>query len=77
MQSDVRRAAMRAVNPAFIPRNHLVEATLDAAVGREDFVPFKEMLEVLARPYDDQPGFERYAVPPAPEERVLRTFCGT
>ncbi len=76
-EPDARHAAMRAVNPAFIPRNHLVEAALDAAVTRQDFRPFEEMLEVLSRPYEDQPGFERYAAPPMPEERVSQTFCGT
>ena len=74
---DARCAAMRAVNPAFIPRNHLVEAALDAAVTRQDFGPFEELLEVLSRPYEDRPGYERYAAPPAPEERVQQTFCGT
>jgi uncharacterized protein YdiU (UPF0061 family) len=74
---DVRGAAMRAVNPAFIPRNHLVEVALDAAVAREDFVPFEELLEALSRPYEERPGSERYAAPPAPEERVQQTFCGT
>ena len=72
-----RAAAMRAVNPAFIPRNHLVEAALKAAIEREDFGPFEDLLEVLSRPYEDRPGLERYAAPPAPEERVLQTFCGT
>jgi uncharacterized protein YdiU (UPF0061 family) len=37
MDPDARDAAMRAVNPAYIPRNHLVEAALDAAVSRQDF----------------------------------------
>jgi len=71
------RAAMRAVNPAFIPRNHLVEALIEAAVRREDFGPFEEMLTVLSRPYEDQPGFESYALPPEPGDRVYQTFCGT
>ena len=53
---EARRAAMRAVNPAFIPRNHLVEAALAAAVERQDFGPFEELLEVVARPYEEQPG---------------------
>ena len=61
---DARGASMRAVNPAFIPRNHLVEAALDAAVTRQDFAPFEELLEVLSRPYEDRPGYERYAAPP-------------
>jgi uncharacterized protein YdiU (UPF0061 family) len=72
-----RCAAMRAVNPAFIPRNHLVETALEAAVSREDFGPFRELLEVLSQPYEDRPGFERYAAPPEPEQRVYQTFCGT
>ncbi len=72
-----RSAAMRAANPAFIPRNHRVEAMIRAAVEDEDFAPFHELLGVLSRPFDDQPEFERYADPPAHNERVLATFCGT
>jgi uncharacterized protein YdiU (UPF0061 family) len=72
-----RRSAMRATNPAFIPRNHRVEAIIQAAVQREDFAPFEELLMVLAHPYDDQPAFEQYAEPPHPDQRVTQTFCGT
>jgi uncharacterized protein YdiU (UPF0061 family) len=72
-----RRIAMMAVNPAFIPRNHLVEAALNAAVEDQDFVPFETLLGVVTRPFDDQPGFEAYAIPPAPAQRVRQTFCGT
>ena len=68
---------MQAVNPAFIPRNHIVEAALDAAVARQDFAPFEELLEVLSRPYEDSPRYERYALPPTSKERVQQTFCGT
>jgi uncharacterized protein YdiU (UPF0061 family) len=70
-------ATMRAVNPAFIPRNHVVEAALAAAGERADFEPFETLLSVLSRPYRDDPAFERYATPPRQEERVLQTFCGT
>jgi uncharacterized protein YdiU (UPF0061 family) len=71
------REAMLAVNPAFIPRNHRVEAIIRAAVDRDDFAPFEELLAVLARPYESQPAYARYMEPPAPNERVLQTFCGT
>ena len=78
-QSDpaARRAAMLAANPAFIPRNHRVEAVIRAAVDRDDFAPFEELLAVLSRPFDSQPGFEHYQDPPAAHERVHATFCGT
>ena len=71
-----RQAAMRAVNPAFIPRNHRVEAVIAAAVNN-DYAPFEELLTVLSKPFEDQPAFAAYAEPPLPEQRVLQTFCGT
>ncbi|MBV9046616.1 MAG: YdiU family protein [Alphaproteobacteria bacterium] len=69
--------AMRRVNPLFIPRNHRIEAVIMAATERGDFAPFEELLSVLARPFVEQLGFEDYANPPKPNERVLQTFCGT
>jgi uncharacterized protein YdiU (UPF0061 family) len=72
-----RVTGMRRVNPAFIPRNHHVEAVLRAASEGSDFKPFQQLLGVLQRPYDDQPEVAEYGRPPQPSERVLRTFCGT
>ena len=72
-----RSAAMRAVNPKYIARNHRVEAVIEAAVERKDFAPFEELLAVLAAPFDDQPKLARYATGPEPHHRVLQTFCGT
>jgi uncharacterized protein YdiU (UPF0061 family) len=72
-----RGAAMDGVNPAFIPRNHRIEAVISAAIGNNDFAPFEELIAVLAHPYQDQPARAAYAEPPQPEERVLQTFCGT
>ncbi len=74
---EARRTAMQAINPAYIPRNHIVEQVIAAAVTDGDFAPFEAFLGVLARPFEHQPGHERYALPPAPGERVLQTFCGT
>jgi uncharacterized protein YdiU (UPF0061 family) len=71
-----RAAAMRTVNPAFIPRNHRVQAAI-AAAQSGDFSVFEELLRVLAHPYDAQPEFAAYAAPPRPEEVVRETFCGT
>ena len=68
--------AMRAVNPAVIPRNHRVhEALLTAEQG--DLAPFEALLAAIRRPYFDGPEAFRYMSPPDPAERVLRTFCGT
>jgi len=72
-----RAAAMRAVNPKYIPRNHRIEELIQAAVEREDFSLFDNLLSVLAKPFDEQPEADAYAVPPRPEQRVAQTFCGT
>ena len=77
MSAKDRAAAMRSVNPRFIPRNHIVAAALDAAVRQEDLQPFEELLSVLSRPYEDRPEMDRYATPARPEECVSQTFCGT
>ena len=73
---EERRAAMRAVNPAFIPRNHLVEEAINAALDG-NLIPFDNLLTVLSTPYEDQPAFARYADPPRPDQVVHQTFCGT
>ena len=77
MAPGERSEAMRQVNPAFIPRNHLVEAALEQAVERDDLSAFDALRSVLARPYDDQPEQAAYAAPPPPGGGVYRTFCGT
>lgn len=76
-EPHARAEAMRQVNPAFIPRNHRVEQAINAAVEREDFSLFTELLNVLARPYEEKELFVTYSNPPRPSERVLQTFCGT
>jgi uncharacterized protein YdiU (UPF0061 family) len=69
-------AEMRKINPAFIPRNHRIEAVIQAAL-RDDFAPFEELVTVLAKPYDDQRQYAAYMDPPQDDERVTQTFCGT
>ena len=72
-----RAQGMRQVNPCYIPRNHKVEAMIEAAVQERDYTMFHEMLHLLATPYVEQPGMERYAAPPRAEEVVPYTYCGT
>jgi uncharacterized protein YdiU (UPF0061 family) len=74
---EERVSAMRAVNPAFVPRNHRIEAAIVAAQTNSDFSLFEELVQVLATPFADQPQFSRYTEPPTPDEVVHQTFCGT
>lgn len=72
-----RAAAMRRVSPVYIPRNHLVEAALESAVEHGDLGPFRALLSVLARPFDEEPGNEVYAQPAPVGGLPYLTYCGT
>ncbi|HBE71152.1 MAG TPA: YdiU family protein [Planctomycetaceae bacterium] len=75
--SDVA-SRLRASNPLYIPRNHLVEEALDAASEHGDLKPFKRLLQVLDSPFQEQPESESFATP-APRDftACYKTFCGT
>ncbi|MEZ5542091.1 MAG: YdiU family protein [Pseudomonadota bacterium] len=72
-----RQVAMQQVNPVYIPRNHRIEAAIRAAEDRGDFSTFRELHAVLQQPYLRQSGADAYLLPPAPDEVVTQTFCGT
>lgn len=71
------RRDMEAVNPVFIPRNHLVEQAIHAATWERDLSLFEQLLEVLGAPFGYRPEWQRYATPAGPDEQVRQTFCGT
>ncbi|MSU47509.1 MAG: YdiU family protein [Opitutus sp.] len=66
----------RAHNPAFIPRNHLVEAAL-AAAERNDLSAMTRLLHVLAAPYDYARAAPEYRQPSPESGESYQTFCGT
>jgi uncharacterized protein YdiU (UPF0061 family) len=68
---------MRNSNPAIIPRNHRVEAALEAAVKQEDYSVMEQLLDVLSSPYAHSPEQADYSTLPAQSTRPYRTFCGT
>jgi len=71
-----RAAAMDAVNPIYIPRNHLVEAAL-AAAEAGDMAPWEKLLEVVRHPYVVRAGWETFAEPAPEDSGPYTTFCGT
>ena len=70
------KKTMRAANPVLIPRNHRVEEVIQAGIDG-DHAPFHRLVDALSRPFDPNPEDLDLATPPKPDERVLRTFCGT
>ena len=67
---------MRAVNPALVPRTHRIEQAIEAGVAG-DYGPFERLNAALATPFADPGDFADLARPPAQDEIVPQTFCGT
>jgi len=68
---------MRNCNPALIPRNHLVEAALEAAVKQGDYSVMERLLDALSSPYAHSTEQADYSTLPGLSTRPYRTFCGT
>ncbi|MFN4146324.1 MAG: protein adenylyltransferase SelO [Runella sp.] len=71
------KTLMKTQNPAFIPRNHLVEEALEAASQKQDMTQFENLLKVLTKPYNYQPEWADFQLPPPQGDSGYQTFCGT
>ncbi len=76
-EASVAYALMVRTNPAYIPRNHWVEAAIQQGTQDQDFSIFHQLVDVLAKPFEYRKDNSALAMAPTPEQEVLRTFCGT
>ncbi|MGV3137858.1 protein adenylyltransferase SelO [Brevibacillus agri] len=74
---DAVRQRMKASNPALIPRNHRVEAALEAAVQEGDYSVLERLVAALVDPYAHSPEQAEYATLPPDSCGPYRTYCGT
>lgn len=65
ISDEQRKIQMDSVNPKYVLRNYLCQTAIDSAeLG--DFGEVRRLLKLMERPYDEQPGMEKYArLPPA------------
>jgi uncharacterized protein YdiU (UPF0061 family) len=70
------RDLMQRSNPAYIPRNHRMEAALESA-QKGDYNVMERLLAVLSSPYAYSPEHAEYSAPPGESAQPYRTFCGT
>lgn len=68
---------MQNSNPAVIPRNHRVEAALEAAANQGEISVMERLVDVLSSPYALSHEGAEYCMLPAQSGRPYRTFCGT
>jgi uncharacterized protein YdiU (UPF0061 family) len=71
-----RRQRMHAVNPRYILRNYLAQRAIEAA-EQGDYSEVRQLHAVLARPFDEQPGMERYAERPPEWGKHLEISCSS
>jgi len=67
---------MYRVNPAIIPRNHLVQRAIDA-VESGNLQWAQKLVDRVDSPFEWQSGDDEWARAPSERERVTQTFCGT
>jgi uncharacterized protein YdiU (UPF0061 family) len=74
---DAERAArMNAVNPRYVLRNHLVQAAIQQAQNGS-YGEIDTLFKLLNRPFEEQPGMERYAEEPPPSARHIEVSCSS
>ncbi|WP_411954871.1 protein adenylyltransferase SelO [Alkalibacillus sp. S2W] len=71
------KAVMKRANPSVIPRNHQVEAAIQAADEEGDLSVMDDLLRVLADPYAYSEAQEAYTDPPEESDDDFVTYCGT
>lgn len=75
-RDDVRRLAMHAVNPKFVLRNYLAQVAIEKAQNK-DFSEIGKLLNILERPFDEQPENDLYAALPPDWASHLEVSCSS
>jgi uncharacterized protein YdiU (UPF0061 family) len=72
-----RKARMDAVNPKYILRNYLAQNAIEMAEKQRDFSEIDRLLNLLAKPFDEQPAMESYAAAPPDWARQIEVSCSS
>ena len=69
---------MKFNNPTIIPRNHIVEESLNDLIENNDFNKFRNLIEIIKKPYESKIDNDFYKMPASLKfTSNYKTFCGT
>jgi uncharacterized protein YdiU (UPF0061 family) len=71
-----RSARMKRSNPKYVLRNYLAQRAIERAQAG-DYTEVNTLHAVLRRPFDEQPGMERFAEPPPEGGRRVIVSCSS
>ncbi|MBU3617453.1 YdiU family protein [Polynucleobacter sp. JS-Polo-80-F4] len=72
----VRQNSMNQVNPKYVLRNHLAQVAIELA-QKKDFSEVGKLLNILTKPFDEQPEHESYALAPHPNLDSIEVSCSS
>jgi hypothetical protein len=73
---SLRQRNMDRVNPKYVLRTWIAQRAITAA-QQGDVAPLNETFDLLARPFDEQPGREVLALPAPPDARGVELSCSS
>ncbi len=76
MEECLRISKMNSVNPKYVLRNHLAQGAIEKAESG-DYSEIGKLMQILSRPYDEQPENERYAEPPSSDLPAIEVSCSS
>ena len=71
-----RKQAMDNVNPKYVLRNYLAQIAIDKAQNK-DFSEVNKLLQILQKPFDEQPEHEAYAALPPDWAAGIEVSCSS
>jgi len=72
-----RKARMDRINPKYILRNYLAQFAIEKAEKDRDFSEIDRLLNLLSKPFDEQPEMEKYAASPPEWAKQISVSCSS
>jgi len=73
---SLRQQLMNQINPKYILRNHLAQIAIERA-QQKDFSEVTKLLNILSKPFDEQPEYESYSLAPPPTLDAVEVSCSS